>query len=302
MHPLPAFLLGFSLAAAVAWFFRRLGMRKIRGLEREKEDLLTEESRVFSFLHEISTSLGGDRTQRRLHEDIVHGIARVVGADAAALYLTDNRSGSMLIPAALTRDCPPLIELPEAQRHLPLSAISSWLQLTATPAHDGLLGSCLASQIPVNSPPLSGHGPWSSSLAPSQEGIAVMIAPLISAGRRIGDVDVAQHKGHPPFSPHAFDVFRSAAEQCAFALASAVIVAITIAEDVLVERVHVNHPTVTLCFLKQVIVNLFRHLAAILPIVADFNQRNLFADTCINEVSVNNIVVSDIPKFWVAIA
>lgn len=223
MHPLPAFLLGFSLAAAVAWFFRRLGMRKIRGLEREKEDLLTEESRVFSFLHEISTSLGGDRTQRRLHEDIVHGIARVVGADAAALYLTDNRSGSMLIPAALTRDCPPLIELPETQRHLPLSAISSWLQLTATPAHSGLLGSCLASQIPVNSPPLSGHGPWSTPLAPSQEGIAVMIAPLISAGRRIGVVAVAQHKDHPPFSPHAFDVFRSAAEQCAFALASAVI-------------------------------------------------------------------------------
>ena len=198
MHPLPAFLLGFSLAAAVAWFFRRLGMRKIRGLEREKEDLLTEESRVFSFLHEISTSLGGDRTQRRLHEDIVHGIARVVGADAAALYLTDNRSGSMLIPAALTRDCPPLIELPEAQRHLPLSAISSWLQLTATPAHDGLLGSCLASQIPVNSPPLSGHGPWSSSLAPSQEGIAVMIAPLISAGRRIGVVAVAPPRNNAP--------------------------------------------------------------------------------------------------------
>jgi sigma-B regulation protein RsbU (phosphoserine phosphatase) len=198
-------------------------MRKIRGLEREKEDLLTEESRVFSFLHEIGSSLGTDRTLRRLHEDIVHGIARVVGADAAALYLVDNRSGSMLVPAALTRDCPPLIELPDAQRLLPISALASWLQLTATPANSGLLGSCLASQVPVSTPPLSGHGPWPSPLAPSQEGLAVMIAPLTSAGRRIGVVAVVQQPGQLPFSAHAFEVFRSAAEQCAFALASAMI-------------------------------------------------------------------------------
>src|SRR5262245_36892183 len=107
------FIAGFFTATFVAWFFRRHGMKQIRGLEKEKEELLTEESRMFSFLHEIGENLAHDRGLRRLHEDIVQGVARVVGADSTALYLLDVRSGTSLVPAALTKDCPALIELPE---------------------------------------------------------------------------------------------------------------------------------------------------------------------------------------------
>src|SRR5436190_17180450 len=102
------FILGFLAAAGLAYLFRRRGMKTIRGLKQEKEELLTEESRMFSFLHEIGENLAHDRGLRRLHEDIVQGVMRVVGADSAALYILDTRTGADLIPAALTRDSPAL--------------------------------------------------------------------------------------------------------------------------------------------------------------------------------------------------
>ncbi|RFC50787.1 MAG: sigma-B regulation protein RsbU (phosphoserine phosphatase) [Verrucomicrobia bacterium] len=223
MHPLPAFVLGFATAAAVAWIFRRRGLRRIRGLEQEKEELLTEESRVFTFLHEIGGGLGSERAGRRLHEDIVHGLARVVGADGAALYLVDPRTGTMLVPAAVTKDCLPLVEVPEARRGQAVGALSSWLQLTAVPASGGLLGSCHVSQVPVNGGPLHGSGPWAMPVAEVQDGMTMMMAPVTSGGRRMGVVAVVQRAGKAAFSAHAFEVFRSAAEQSAFALASAMV-------------------------------------------------------------------------------
>ena len=218
-----AFLLGFLAAAAVAWFFRRRGLRKIKGLEQEKEELLTEESRVFDFLHDIGGSLAGDRGLRRLHEDIVKGIAKVVDADGAALYLTDPRTASVLVPAALTQGCPPLIELPENRRGHSAAALTSYLQLTAAPVTGGLLGQCFSSQVATNSGPLSGPGPFRSPLAPMQEGMSLMMAPLTIGARRMGVVAVVQASGGPAFSAHEFEVFRSAAEQSAFALASAMV-------------------------------------------------------------------------------
>src|SRR5678815_3623876 len=68
MPHLVTFLLGFLAATAVAWILRRHGMRTIRGLEQQREELLTEESRMFSFLHEIDENLAQDRGMRRLHE------------------------------------------------------------------------------------------------------------------------------------------------------------------------------------------------------------------------------------------
>ena len=79
------FFAGFAAAAGIAWLFRRHGLQTIRHLEKEREDLLTEETRVFSFLHELGDSLASDRGLRRLHQEIVDGIVRVVGADGASL-------------------------------------------------------------------------------------------------------------------------------------------------------------------------------------------------------------------------
>jgi sigma-B regulation protein RsbU (phosphoserine phosphatase) len=221
MPPLVAFILGFLAAAGVAYLLRRRGMRTIRGLKQEKEELLTEESRMFSFLHEIGENLAHDRGLRRLHEDIVLGAMRVVGADSTALYIIDPRGSTDLIPAALTRDCPALIELPEKLASESPATLHSYLQLTATPSTAGLLGKCFTSQAAVNTGPLIPGVNWSGRLAPSQVGMSVMVAPVTTGSRRLGVLAAVQQAGKEPFTHHEFEVFRSAAEQCGFALASA---------------------------------------------------------------------------------
>lgn len=215
------FLLGFFAAAAVAWLLRRRGMRKIRGLEKEKQELLTEESRMFSFLHEIGDNLAHDRGLRRLHVDIVDGAARVVGADSIALYLIDPRTGTDLVPAALTKDCPPLFELPENLLSRSPAALHSYLQLTAVPIATGMLGRSFTSQVPVNLGPLMLGPHWTGRLASSQAGMSVMIVPVTNGSRRMGVMAAIQDAGKESFTGHEFEVFRSVAEQSAFALASA---------------------------------------------------------------------------------
>ncbi len=214
------FLLGFLAAAALAWLLRRRGMKKIRGLEQEKQELLTEESRMFSFLHELGQNLAHDRGLRRLHDDIVSGVARVVGADSSALYMID-RTGTALVPAALTKNCPAVIELPERLLGESTATLHSYLQLTAAPAGEGLLGRCFTSQLPVNAGPLMQGRHWSGRLASSQAGMSVMVAPVTTGSRRLGVLAAVQDAGKEPFTAHEFEVFRSAAEQGAFALASA---------------------------------------------------------------------------------
>jgi phosphoserine phosphatase RsbU/P len=215
------FLLGFLAAAALAWLLRRRGMMKIRGLEKEKQELLTEESRMFSFLHEIGENLEHDRGLRRLHEDIVNGVARVVGADSTALYLLDSRTGADLVPAALTKDCPAVIELPEKLMGESAAALHSYLQLTSISATTGLPGRCFTTQVPVNTGPLMQGPHWDGRLASSQAGMSVMAAPVTTGSRRMGVIVAVQNAGKEPFTSHEFEVFRGAAEQCAFALASA---------------------------------------------------------------------------------
>jgi sigma-B regulation protein RsbU (phosphoserine phosphatase) len=215
------FFLGFLAAAVLAYLLRRRGMRKIRGLEQEKEELLTEESRMFSFLHEIGDNLAYDRGLRRLHEDIVNGVARVVGADSTALYIIDPRTGTDLVPAALTKGCPAVIELPEKLLRHSAATLHSYLQLTSVPATEGLLGRCFTSQVPVNAGPLMQGPHWTGRLASSQAGMSVMVAPVTTGSRRLGVLAAVQDAGKEPFTSHEFEVFRSAAEQSAFALASA---------------------------------------------------------------------------------
>src|SRR5688500_12123751 len=200
MPQIVTFLLGFLAAAALAYLLRRRGMRKIRGLEHEKEELLTEESRMFSFLHEIGENLAYDRGLRRLHEDIVQGVARVVGADSTALYLIDPRTGVDLVPAALTKDCPAVIELPEKLLGQSAAALHSYLQLTAVPATEGLLGRCFTSQTPVNTGPLMQGPHWNVRLASSQAGMSVMVAPVTTGSRKLGVLAAIQNAGKEPFT------------------------------------------------------------------------------------------------------
>ncbi len=54
-------------------------------------------------------------------------------------------------------------------------------------------------------------------------GVAVMVAPLIHGKKRLGVLAVASGSGEPVFSNHEFDLFKSVAEQSAFALGNALV-------------------------------------------------------------------------------
>ncbi len=218
------FTAGFLTATLVAYLFRVRGMRLIRNLQTEREALLGEESRIFTFLHEIGESLSHDQGMRALHEEIVRGVCRVVDGDGGALYLLDTRQGTHLVPAFLTEEAAALVEIPaELADPGAAKSLHSFLQMQAVPRDEGLLGRCFEAQGPVHFGEL---GQWANLFQhqfPSQAGQYVMAAPLSIGSRRLGVLAVTRRPAHGPFTAHAFDVFRSASEQSTFALANATI-------------------------------------------------------------------------------
>lgn len=218
------FTTGFLTATLVACLFRVRGMRLIRNLQTEREALLGEESRIFTFLHEIGESLCHDQGLRGLHDEIVRGVSRVVDADGGALYLLDPRQGTHLVPASLSESAAALIDLPADLASRPSSkACHSFLQMKAVPRGDGFLGKCFEAQGPIHFGALSDWSTLFQNLSASQAGHYVMAAPLSIGSRRMGVLAVTRGPEHGPFTAHAFDVFRSASEQGAFALANATI-------------------------------------------------------------------------------
>jgi sigma-B regulation protein RsbU (phosphoserine phosphatase) len=218
------FLGGFLTATLVAWFFRVRGMRLIRSLLTERAELLGEENRIFTFLHEIGETLSYDQSQRALHDEIVKGLTRVVDADGALLYLVDTKQGTHLVPASLTENAAALIEIPEdvASQQSP-KAIHSYLQMKAVPISEGLLGKTFDAQGPIHFGLLKQWSQLFTRQLPDQSAQYVMAAPLRIGPRRMGVLAVARAASRGAFSGHAFEIFRSASEQSTFALANAII-------------------------------------------------------------------------------
>ena len=218
------FALGFLTATLVAYLFRVRGMRLIRNLQSEREDLLGEESRIFTFLHEIGASLSHAQSLRGLHEEIARGVSRVVDADGGALYLLDSRQGTHLVPAGLMESAAPLIEVPDEFADQPNSrSLHSFLQMRSVPHGEGILGKVFEAQGPIHFGKLEQWPQLFQKLRPWQATQYVMAAPLSIGNRRMGVLAVTRSPEHGPFTAHAFEVFRSASEQGAFALANATI-------------------------------------------------------------------------------
>lgn len=218
------FALGFLTAALVAFLFRRRGMKLIRNLQTEREELLGEESRIFTFLHEIGASLSHDQSLRGLHEEIARGVSRVVDADGGALYLLDQRHGTHLVPAGVMESAAPLIDVPGEYAAPPSGrALHNYLQMKSVPSGDGVLGKVFEAQGPIHFGKLDQWPQLFRQLLPWQGSQYVMAAPLSIGNRRMGVLAVTRSPEHGPFTAHAFEVFRSASEQGAFALANATI-------------------------------------------------------------------------------
>jgi phosphoserine phosphatase RsbU/P len=222
----PNLLLGLLLASVAGWIFTAYYQtRKIRRLERSHEEIQVEETLVFDFLHGLGEAFSGTIRPQELHRLIVEGATRILDAHGAALYMTDH-TGGKLTPAFISKGCPPLVDVPPnilQQAAATPIALESYLRLHAITPGEGLIGRVWQTGQSLYLNDLS-EAPELAKLRGSAFGSAsVMAAALSYAKQDLGVVAVANGPLGAPFSQGDFVVFKSIAEQSAFALYNATI-------------------------------------------------------------------------------
>src|SRR5438270_5768267 len=222
----PSFLFAALAFAILGWAFTAFRQtRKVHGLERSKEEIQVEETLVFDFLHGLGEAFRETIRPHDLHRLIVEGATRILDAHGGALYLTD-RTGTKLVPAFISKGCPPLVEVPPhilQQASVTSIALESFLRLHSVPAGEGVLGRVWQTGQPVCLNELS-EAPELAKLRDSPLSTAsVMAAPLLYGKQNMGVLALGTGRMGAPFSQSDFVVFKSIAEQSAFALYNAII-------------------------------------------------------------------------------
>src|SRR5919204_2118155 len=222
----PSLLVGLLLASVAGWIYTALLLRRrLRILERSKEEIQVKETLVFDFLHGLGEAFSETIRPNDLHRLIVEGATRVLDAHGGALYLAD-RTGTKLLPAFVSTGCPPLVEVPEnvlAQAAANAVALESYVRLHAVGVGEGTIGRVWQMGQPICLNELS-QAPDLAKLRDSSFGAAsVMMSALLYAKQNMGVLAVANGPMGAPFSQSDFVVFKSIAEQSAFALYNAII-------------------------------------------------------------------------------
>src|SRR5271166_743641 len=216
-------LLTASVIVLIAVVLRQV--RIIEELKRAREELQVEENRVFDFLHGLGEAFSDDLRSSDLHRLIVEGAERITDAHGGALYLVD-RTGKFLVPGFISKDCPPLVEVPRhiSQQSLnsPL-ALESYLRLHTVKSGEGLLGAVWERKEPLFLSSRDADPRLERLRHSALEMDSVMIGPLVYGNQNLGVLAVANGPMTTPFSPSDFVVFQSIVEQSAFALYNAVV-------------------------------------------------------------------------------
>jgi len=222
----PTVLFWLLVSCFALWVYTLLRQRRsIRRLERSQEEMQVEETLVFDFLHGLGEAFSETIRPGDLHRLIVEGATRVLDAQGGALYLVD-RSGTKLAPTFISKGCPPLVDVPAhilQQAAANSVALESFLRLHNLSGGEGLLGRVWQATAPVCSNEFS-EAPELEKLRDSSFGASsVMVAPLLYAKQNMGVLAIANSRMGPLFSQNDFVVFKSIAEQSAFALYNAII-------------------------------------------------------------------------------
>jgi sigma-B regulation protein RsbU (phosphoserine phosphatase) len=222
----PTLLLGLLFASVAGWTVTTwLQARRIRGLERSHEEIQVEETLVFDFLHGLGEAFRETIRPQELHRLIVEGATRILDAQGGALYVTD-RTGGKLTPAYVSKGCPPLIDIPPnilQQAAAAPAALESFLRLHTIAPGEGLIGRVWQ----------TGQAVWLNDFSDVPElaklrgsafgSVSVMAAALRYGSQDLGVLAVANGPRGAAFSQGEFVVFKSIAEQSAFALYNAII-------------------------------------------------------------------------------
>ena len=222
----PTLLLGLLLASVAGWITTAwFQLRRIRRLERSHEEIQVEETLVFDFLHGLGEAFQETIRPQELHRLIVEGATRVLDAHGGALYVTD-RTGGKLTPAFISKGCPPLVDVPPnilQQAAAAPIALESFLRLHTIGPGQGLIGRVWQTGQSVCIAGFS-EAPELAKLRGSAFGSAsIMAASLRYGNQDLGVLALAQGPAGQPFSQGDFVVFKSIAEQSAFALYNAII-------------------------------------------------------------------------------
>lgn len=219
------FLIGlFSLFVILYLYLQWRNTRSnLKKTTAEKDQIVGEECRMFTFLHTLGIAIEQDHSEAKLHREIVDGLITVVDAVGGAIYLLDNRK-RYLLPVHLSDDCPPLAGLPidfrEKAEHDPL-ALKSAIRLSKIPVNEGMLGSILGSGVAQHVPDVKSHDAFRDASVYFDEDISALVAPMSYGGNEIGLLVITRDHTKRPFSESEFKLFQSASEQSAFALGNA---------------------------------------------------------------------------------
>lgn len=190
--------------------------RKIAEVERQRAELEIEETRVFDFLHGLGEAFSEGVRTADLHRLIVEGAVRILEAHGGALYLLD-KSETVLVPVFVSAGCPPVVPLPGHLLAQPQSsALESYLKLHSIKRGEGVIGRAWQTgQIMV----LGGEElDFGDGREAGLEVTSAIIGPLNYRRKTMGLLLVANGTMASPFNRDEIALFRTIAEQSAFAL------------------------------------------------------------------------------------
>jgi sigma-B regulation protein RsbU (phosphoserine phosphatase) len=201
-------LIGMTVLGGVLFGSRR----RVGQLTLSTAEIHQEERRVFDFLHGLGAAFSEGVPAGELHRLIVEGAQHILKADGGALYLAD-RTGENLLPAFLSKGCPPLVVLPP-QVAISGQAAESFLRLHSVPVGQGIVGESARWNEPHF---LRRRGDLPAELVAQGLG-SLVIGPLHYRNRLLGVLALARGTEREAFSDTKIDLFQAIAEQSAFAL------------------------------------------------------------------------------------
>ena len=222
----PIILLGLLIVCLAGWLFTWQRQRdRIRQLERSKEEIQIEETLVFDFLHGLGEAFTETIRAADLHRLIVEGAARILDAYGGALYMME-RAGGKLAPAYISKGCPPFVEVPAdvlQKAATTPAALESYLRLHTIPPGEGIVGRVWQTREPVCLTDLANAPELAALRGTSLGATSVMVTPLLYGKQNMGVLALGNGPMSAPFTSSDFVVFKSIAEQSAFALYNAII-------------------------------------------------------------------------------
>src|SRR5438034_1861314 len=222
----PTLLFGLLLASVAGWIFTAYYQRRrIRILERSHEEIQVEETLVFDFLHGLGEAFSETIRPQELHRLIVEGATRILDAHGGALYVSD-RTGGKLTPAFISKGCPPLVDIPQdilQQAAANPVYLESFLRLHTIGPREGLIGRVWETGQAVYLNEFSEATELARLRGSAFGSVSVLAAALRYGNQDMGVLALANGPMGVPFSQADFVVFKSIAEQSAFALYNAII-------------------------------------------------------------------------------